>query len=124
MGHRAKVIAVVIGFGSASAFADTWNNRSTPTNPGSRDGALIAYDSFRDRAILYGGHQTATCGAAQLTKTWSYDYGANTWTDLMPTTNPGQHGHSGMTYDSVNDRVLVFGSTDYPCAVTAADNHL
>lgn len=121
---RTWLAAIVVVSTSSIAYADAWNHRNAATNPGSRDGARFAYDSLRSRLILYGGHQAGACGDLAYRQTWSYSYATNTWTDLAPANDPGQHVHFAMTYDSVHDKVLAFGTQNFPCPSTPADEHL
>ncbi len=56
--------------------------------------------------ILYGG-QNATTSSVVSNETWSFSAGA--WTELYPTSNPGPRWGSGLTYDSSDHYLLLFG---------------
>src|SRR5467141_4109365 len=65
------------------------------SGPGDRIGFGLAYDSVRDRVVLFGG----TTGNDELGDTWEWD--GNSWTKVA-TTGPAPRWGACMTYDSVN----------------------
>jgi hypothetical protein len=67
----------------------------------------MAFDSTRNRTVLYGGDQGNASANAPLGDTWVYD-GTN-WTSLTPAKSPPARESHGMAYDSMRDRVVVFG---------------
>src|SRR2546422_9901499 len=75
--------------------------------PSARREASMAYDSRRDRMILFGGFNNIT---GYLRDTWTYDIANTTWTNVTPgTMPPGAREGAGMVYDTVRDRVFLFG---------------
>ncbi len=93
----------------SNLFAQTGWTRLTPsTNPGSRDSHNMVWDSESKRAILYGSHSSVG-NPAYYVETWAYNYGGNTWTKMNPSTNPGARAEYGLVYNSVDDRVILFG---------------
>ncbi|MEE9174342.1 MAG: kelch repeat-containing protein [Thermoplasmata archaeon] len=84
---------------------DIWANMTSKSEPTTRTGHRMAYDLESDRVILFGGQQ----GALRLSDTWSYDYNANTWTEMSPGTDPGARALHDVTYDSEGDRMVLFG---------------
>lgn len=107
-------------FGETWAYdadADTWTNLSTGTGPPARSLAAMAYAVAADRVILFGGQHAGT----EIDDTWAYDFNANTWTNLNPSTRPlARTGHA-MAYDELSDRVILFGGyTAEPSAETWA----
>jgi hypothetical protein len=69
----------------------------------------VIYDPVRDRVILFGGYE----GTTLRNDTWSLSLtGTPTWTKLSPagTLPPPRFGHVAV-YDSVRDRMLVYGGT-------------
>ncbi len=80
-----------------------------PTPPARRGHAAI-YDRRRDRMIVFGG-QTAT-GAVN--DVWALSLSTPpTWTELHPSGGPppARYYHAAV-YDSVGDRLLIFGGYD------------
>lgn len=66
----------------------------------------MAYAASTGKCYLYGGSNSTTTSS----ETWEYD-GTN-WTQLAPTTNPGERHTFGMCYDSTRDVVVMFGGSD------------
>ena len=70
----------------------------------------MAYDSKRDRLLLYGGY-----GVQQYDDFWQWDPASKAWTQLSITQTPrppGEYGHL-MFYDAAGDKVLVVGGSGY-----------
>jgi hypothetical protein len=91
--------------GSPPSHADTWEwdgaawvNVTPAVGPPGRYWPGMAYDSARDRVILFGG-------SPGLADTWEYD-GAS-WADV--TRVPIRRFHHAMAYDSARGRVVLFG---------------
>jgi hypothetical protein len=87
----------------------TWSLLSTNvSHPAARSRASIAYDSVRDRLILYGGF---SAGGTWFTDVWAYSLGGNgTWSQLFPGgTSPLTGYDQRAIYDPVRDRLLVVG---------------
>src|SRR5262245_9610652 len=79
----------------------TWNARQLSTRPPARSGAAFGYDFLRQRIVMFGG-----LAASYLGDTWEYD-GTN-WTQRV-VSGPSARLMSGMTYDPVGSRMLLFG---------------
>jgi hypothetical protein len=79
------------------------------TPPPARFDAVAVYDPVRSRVVLYGGSDLS----AAKVDTWALGVsGPPAWTQLAPTgfLPAARYGHSGV-YDSVRDRMIVFGGT-------------
>lgn len=85
--------------------ANAWTNRLPSGSPPARLGAQMAYDTQANRMILFGGHDETV----QFADTWSYDFGANAWTELAPSTGPSSRAFHTMVYDEASARVVLFG---------------
>ena len=67
--------------------------------------AAMAYDSARDRLVLFGG--------SGLNDTWEFD--GNGWTNVTPANgNPEGRWRHGMAYDASRRRVVMFGGETGP----------
>ncbi|MBE0526163.1 MAG: hypothetical protein IH631_04425, partial [Candidatus Thorarchaeota archaeon] len=77
--------------------------------PLARYGHVMAYDESIEQIMLTSGN-TATQGHQQ--DTWIFNVSANTWTELTPTGNPDRLKWPSMTYDSVNQKCILFGGAD------------
>ena len=88
---------------------DTWAKLVTNQSPSpGMVGARMVYDSESARLILFGGYDIPNNG--YFNETWAFDATANRWTQMEPAlAPPGTNFHS-MVYDSVADRVLLWGS--------------
>jgi hypothetical protein len=86
----------------------TWARRGPSLSPPGRTNAAMAYDSARNRLVLFGG----TGASGELSDTWESDGRAwSTFSSNAGTTPSARHGHS-MAYDSARGRVVLFGGSD------------
>src|ERR1041385_3082399 len=77
------------------------------TPPPARYWHTMTYDPVRQRMLVFGG----TNAGGLLNDLWELSLANNlTWTHLSPagTPPPARYGH-GAVYDSVNDRLVIFG---------------
>ncbi len=65
----------------------------------------MVYDSARERIVLFGGKSNPQF-ATYLNDTWEWD--GVSWTQIA-TTGPSPRAYAAMQYDTVRDRILVFG---------------
>ncbi len=126
MAYDPQQNAVILfgGFGAdGDARDDTWKFDCTtrewtelnPTaSPMARYGFVMAYDDTIEQIILSCGN-TAT---GHKDDTWTYDYDADTWTEVDTTGTPGELKWARMTYDSLNQRMVLFGG-EYTTTVDA-----
>lgn len=84
----------------------TWSQRSPATTPPVRQEHMMAYDSQRNRVVLFGGWNTTN----HLNDTWEWD-GTN-WVRRTPASSPSPRRAGGMVYDVVRGRTVLFGGTD------------
>jgi len=84
---------------------DTWTELTPAISPVGRNYPSMAYDSKADKVILYGGW-----GTVEPTKDlWVYDYNTNTWTQRELTGGPSSWVFQNISYDSISDRILLYG---------------
>jgi hypothetical protein len=81
----------------------TWLQLHPAASPSARASAGVAYDSARDRVVLFGG----VSGTTSLGDTWEWD-GAN-WIQRFPVTSPPARASHSLAYDSVRGHVVLFG---------------
>jgi hypothetical protein len=90
----------------------SWTQLQVPSGAGPRGGYAAAYDSKRDRVIVFGGLAGASAHPPLANDTWALDLTAMTWTHLMPGgTVPATRVAARMAYDADRDRMLLFGGT-------------
>jgi hypothetical protein len=102
------VLVIHGGIQSAgTTFDETWEwdgqmwTKFTGTSPGGREGALMAYDSAREKTILFGGAMDMQV----LGDTWLWD-GAQ-WTKVS-TQGPPPRFPGGLVYDAARHEVLMY----------------
>lgn len=90
------------------------------TGPDFRVKHALAFDTPRDRAVLFGGRCiyvgafTGTFGPCGPTgtvygDTWSWNPTARTWTNLAPSPSPAARYDHAMVYDPLRSRIVLFG---------------
>jgi hypothetical protein len=89
----------------------TWLERTPAVSPSSRSGQEMAYDSARNRVVLYGGVRCppdSDCNSPNLTgDTWEWD--GSTWIERTPVVGPPARVEHAMAYDASRGRVFLFG---------------
>ena len=70
--------------------------------PVTRQGLALAYDSDRERIVLFGG----ASGSSKLRDTWEWD--GDDWTQVQNAGPQGRANHA-MAFDSSKNRVVMFG---------------
>jgi hypothetical protein len=91
------------------AATNTWTNMKPVSGPKGRSSPGLAYDSESDRVILFSGDDNLVFS---LPDTWTYDYNANTWTEMAK--GPANRYNFRMAYDSESDRIILFGGFRFP----------
>ena len=87
-------------------------NARMSARPPARDYSVMAYDSVRDRMLLFGGADSNETPFGDL---WAYDLGRDTWSELKPTgLRPGARAWHAMAFDNAlwGGRVADPGLTD------------
>jgi uncharacterized protein (TIGR03382 family) len=109
------VASGLLGGSAASADAverTVWEQRTDAlpaTAPTPRTGGAVAYDSVRNRLVLYGGYVS---GDRLLDDTWEWD--GHAWERKRPSTSPGPSAGHAMVFDSDRARVVLVGGLQYP----------
>jgi PKD repeat protein len=90
---------------------NTWTNTSPATKPAARFGHAMSYDEQSDRVILFGGSTSPYLDS--FNDTWAYEFDTNTWTKMNPSSSPSAGWTPAMAYDSLSDRVIMFGGAKF-----------
>ncbi|MBK8974736.1 MAG: hypothetical protein IPM29_02310 [Planctomycetes bacterium] len=100
----ARLIATVLvaNLGALLPSQATWQMRIW----GGRHGHALAYDSARDRIVLFGGIADEL-NFVYLSDTWEWD--GNTWTERTPAVSPPARVDHALAYDSARGRIVLFG---------------
>lgn len=93
------------------ATCDRWESLDAANPPSARARAASAYDSTRNRLIVFGGRfRAGTSGSYTLyNDVWALDISAQTWTQLSATAGPTPRANSAAAYDAVTDELLIYG---------------
>jgi hypothetical protein len=85
-----------------------WTHEAPANSPFWRWGAAMAYDSARNKVVLFGGITCPHSPCIDLDDTWTWD--GTDWTQEAPVTSspPGRHD-AQMSYDSSTESVVLFG---------------
>jgi hypothetical protein len=83
-----------------------WSDLAPATTPLARYGHVMVYDESIGLIVMTNGN-TASQGHQQ--DTWTFNVTSNTWTELNPTGDPDRLKWPSMTYDSVNQKCILFG---------------
>ncbi|MEL6338378.1 MAG: hypothetical protein AAFQ65_00560 [Myxococcota bacterium] len=111
--------------------ANGWVDRTPaqPSDPEPRSAPAVAFDTNRNRLVLYGGAGCAVgvCTNATCGETWEFDP-EGSWTRMTSTNNPPALSRHAMVYDEARERVVLFGGvTDAnpgsaPCGTDGVSN--
>ena len=93
----------------------TWQQVTSPTSPGPRWAASMAFDLTTGTTILFGG--SAAIGGPPDAQTWRWN--GTAWTLLQPAQSPPALVALAMTTDVINGRIVLFGGRDASGAPTA-----
>jgi N-acetylneuraminic acid mutarotase len=83
------------------------NDPSPTGQPEVRSSHSMVY--VDDNKILMFGGSNWVSDIVYFDDTWIYDVSGNSWTEITGATNPLDRSSAGMTYDDVNDKVVLFG---------------
>ncbi|MHA2059048.1 MAG: Kelch repeat-containing protein, partial [Candidatus Thorarchaeota archaeon] len=83
-----------------------WIEVSPATAPLARYGHVMVYDEAINQIVLTAGN---TASQGHQDDTWAFDVATSNWTELTPIGNPDRLKWPSMTYDSVNQKCILFG---------------
>ncbi len=88
---------------------NTWRNISPPSNrPLRRCLHHAVYDPTGGQMLLFGGCSSGF-GPCPLGDLWAFDLTTNQWSEKTSQPTPSPRQHYGLAYDTVRDRMVVFG---------------
>jgi hypothetical protein len=101
------------GFNTGGRLSDTWSwdgTTWTELSPAASPGVVTiawqgAYDAASGQVLLFGGDPGSDRKPHDLTWDWT---GTN-WTQLSPDKSPLRREYGSMTYDALNQRIVLFG---------------
>jgi uncharacterized repeat protein (TIGR02543 family) len=97
-----------------TTLSDTWIFENSEwkhlnaTGPCARLGEYMAYDYTDNYILMFGGGPYLTLNSSlYYSDTWEFQNG--TWTKLFPATSPNARGLGAITWDPIDDYLLVYG---------------
>lgn len=86
-----------------------WRKIETSRAPSPRTSAVLAYDTARSRALMFGGTSawTQQNGWNNLGDTWEWD--GNDWVEIFPSNAPPARRDAGLAYDEARGVMVLFG---------------
>lgn len=118
---RAVFLFAAATFAAHSAFSQSWTELSpSGTPPAARGGVTGVYDPTSNRMIVFGGRDASGENRNDVwVLTHANGEGASQWIRLIANgvagSPPARSGHSAV-YDSVNNRMIIFGGCQGSCA--------
>jgi hypothetical protein len=120
--HRVRRTVVLYGGDHTAAFPSldpsaamweydgvAWTRLCDPCAPGPRFAPAMAYDTARDRIVLFGGHDLNNALGTL------YEWDGSTWTLVTPPgSQPPPRGLAPMAYDERRKRIVMFGGGSLP----------
>ena len=101
------ITVCLLSISVCSTTAQVWRQVSA-LGPQARDEHAVAYDSARDRVVLFGGYN----GSVRLGDTWEWAGSTQSWTQLTPATAPSPRSSHAMAYDSSREKSVLFGGSE------------
>ncbi len=97
------------------SLADTWSWNGVSwqqlaVNGPARAGMGMAYDSERDRVVVFGGVRSTGATLSALNDTWEWN--GVRWINIRTPVAPSPRCAPAMTYDPVRRRCVLFGGSD------------
>ncbi len=87
-----------------------------PVVPGPRYAQSMAYDSARQRVVMFGGNSQLQWPGGVLGDTWEWD--GWSWEQRTSPTSPAPRGHAVLAYDSVRGVCVLFGGCQGPAGMS------
>ncbi len=109
--HAGNARTVLFGGNTANGNSDEtwlfdgsdWQRAQPAHRPTARNQPALAYDSLRNRTVLFGG---VSAGNIRFADTWEFD--GTDWSQATPAHAPSPRT-TAMTYDATNARIVLFG---------------
>lgn len=107
--HRTRARAVVYaGTDLLEWDGIAWSQHTPPVAPPPRRYPAMAWDSSRDRLVLFGGVLAPAQGSVLQGDTWEHD--GTTWVQRLPAASPAAQSGHVMAFDEARGRCVLFGA--------------
>jgi len=90
---------------------NNWQQITAAGAPSGRSRISVAYDTMRNRMLVFGGMEgDPFVAATRYDEVWAFDLTADTWAQVTTTgAGPMAKGYAAAWYDETNDRMIVSG---------------
>lgn len=85
-----------------------WSTRGAPPPLDGRGSHAMVFDTWRNRAVLFGGYSISA--AAYVADTW--ELFGDVWVEAAPSASPPARADHAATFDPARGRVVIFGGSD------------
>jgi len=96
----------------------TWTQKLPTASPSPRRSHVMAYDTIRQKVVLYGGQQSSY-GSWPSYETWEWD--GTSWSLRTPSMTPPTAEDASMVFDEARQECLFFGGIIEPDDVPQAE---
>ena len=127
----ANAAGTVVLFGGSAPFqasnetwtydGSSWSLLSPLGSPNPRSQLELVFDSARNRFVLFGGWANFISFGTAINETWEFDPVAQTWAQMSPTTIPVGLWKYGACFDSLRNRVVLYGGATNGFPTAQAD---
>ncbi len=91
----------------------TWFEATPASSPTGRNGHGLAYDSQRDRLVLFGGGWIPPSDPLYVCRNDTWEHDGVEWTEVTPQISPRARRFLAMAYDAARGRLVLFGGSDW-----------
>jgi len=91
------------------AATQTWTQFTPVIRPAARNGHAMAYDSARNRVVLFAGYNGNFGG---LNDTWEYNCSTHTWAQMNPANSPSPRQAHKLAYDPNLGLTVLYGGSN------------
>ena len=85
--------------------SNTWTDLTSDVSPAARGYTALAYDPMTDKTYLFAGQPYPD----SVNDTWAFEFGTQSWTELLPASAPPPRGTHGLAYNPVDHSIVMFG---------------
>ena len=89
--------------------SNTWRKLQNANEPPNRSAFPMAYDSFRNEAIMFGGLVDYVIG--DFNDTWKFNLTTNSWSEIKTTSTPPILDSMTLAYEGIKKEMVLFGGT-------------
>ena len=112
MRRKSKILIISLIIIIASSISITFGSLIYFNKPSARFGYGMVYDESINKIILFGGGFQDSTLYTYFDDTWIYNPKTNLWAEIFPQEHPTARTSHSMVYDSINQKIILFGGVD------------